>query len=149
MNYQEMLVETPVALTDIKDEDKIGHVGENQCTSCGVGDLDPWYPDGDITVVRHWTKASVDEPGDNGGKWTWYCPDHLNQWGGRWWPHSDLAPARLLPNVAHACERPGPLKSKCGEPATIAIGGVWTCPTHRDRALTDRRIAEVLASSDD
>jgi len=148
MHSHDMKVETPLRCSELEDRSVYtGHEDRSQCSSCGVGPRDPWYPVADIMVIRHWTKKSVDVPG--GGMWWWYCTDHFTQWNGRWWPNSDLAPAHLLPEIVHHCEQPAALGSTCGDPAGIAISGVWTCDRHAEAARVERRIRELMADPDE
>jgi hypothetical protein len=138
MKLDDSMVETPVPLVEIGDRSiYVGSEYESQCSSCGTTKNDPWYPVEDVMVIRHWTT--------NGGIAWWYCPDHFNRRTDRWWRNSDLAPTHLLPEITHQCERPGVLGSTCGDEASVAISGIWTCERHAEAARVDRRIAELMA----
>ncbi|WP_426516773.1 hypothetical protein ACPPVQ_18845 [Diaminobutyricibacter sp. McL0618] len=142
MLAEEMKVETPLALAELEDRTIYsGHEYENQCSDCGVTEADPWYPIEDIMLVRHWTKTSEPE----GGTWWWYCPDHFDRRGDRWWANSHLAPAELLPEEKHFCARYIGLNSVCGSPAIEPFDGVWVCETHAVTERVNRRIAELLS----
>lgn len=141
MKLGEMKVETPTPLREVEDRSLyVGSENLSQCSYCGTREGDPWYPVDDVTVIRHWTKS--------GGIGWWYCPEHLSQWTGRWWRNSDLAPAHLLPELKHRCERGGALGSKCGDDAAVAISGIWTCDRHAEAARVQRRIEDLLADDD-
>jgi len=142
-----MLVEAPVPFSEVEDWPRHpGHEGESQCSTCGVGETDPWYKAEDVMMVRHWTTASVDEPA--GGHWTWYCPVHFEMRAGNWWQSSHLAPARLLPEIVHACVRPVGLGSPCGKTAVEPFDGVWLCEQHAEAERVDRRIANLFADEE-
>jgi hypothetical protein len=94
-------------------------------------------------VIRHWTKKRVDAL--DGGMWWWCCADHFAQWDGRWWLNSDLAPAHLLPEFVHQCERPAALGPVCGGSAEVAIRSIRTCDRHAEAARVHRRIRKLMA----
>lgn len=143
MHSWDMKVETPLPLTELEDRNvKGGHPIENQCSSCGIGSLDPWYPIEDVTVIRHWNIDSVDEPG--GGHWTWYCPDHLARRRDNWWRSSHLAPAHLLPEITHDCAHIIGVKTVCGDPAVEPFDGIWLCERHAQAERVSRRMAELF-----
>lgn len=147
MHADDMKVESPLQLIELDErETHVGHTGENQCTYCGVGALDPWYPIEDVTVIRHWKSVSGDGP--SGGHWTWYCPEHLERRAGNWWRSSHLAPAHLLPEQKHFCTRTVAMKGACGEVAIEPFDGIWLCERHADAERTNRRIVELLSESD-
>lgn len=144
MLYDDMKVETPVHLPDIVGREIYpGHPDESQCSNCLKAGNEHWYPLADIWVVRHWTIASVDDTG--GGKWMWYCPDHLTNRSGNWWRSSHLAPANLLPQVTHDCEYVSGLTTVCGELAVEPFDGTWMCERHAESARIARRQAEILS----
>jgi hypothetical protein len=149
MNSWEMKVETPLPLTEFDNRrDYEGYdPSKSQCSFCGVGPLDPWYPVEDVSVVRHWTVDSVDVPG--GGHWTWYCPKHLEHRAGNWWKFSHLAPAHLLPEVTHPCAHIEGAKTKCGEVAVEPFDGAWLCERHAAAERVNRRIAALLSNDGD
>lgn len=149
MRYRDMLVETPVPLADIEDRSlKPGHEDQNMCTYCGV-QADMWRLIADITVIRIWTSASKWNPDnenewEQGGKWNWYCRDHLaSKLRNGWAPNSHRAPPHLLPEITQPCVRVGPLKRKCEEPAVDHFEQGWMCEHH---AVAERnsRLANAL-----
>jgi hypothetical protein len=148
MHSWHMKIETPLSLTDLEDRQiHTGHPVENQCSNCGVGPLDPWYPIEDVALVRHWTTNSVDEPG--GGHWTWYCRAHLDQRAGNWWRTSHLAPAYLIPEEEHYCAHDIGLRRSCGELAVEPFDGIWLCEQHAAVERMNRRIRELMSDEFD
>lgn len=146
MRPEDMLIETPVSEAELDRPAKPGHEGMNQCTYCGVGPEDPWYPTDDVMVVRHWKQNTPDDPG--AGHWTWYCPDHFDNRNGTWWKWSHTAPAHLLPEIHNPCERYEGLGSYCGADAVDAVAGSWYCAIHAGPARMLHRLDLIEAGID-
>lgn len=144
MLYEDMMVETPILLTEIDIlTEYAGHPDEHECTGCLARSSYPWYGNEDVMVLRHWTSVSVNEPG--GGKWTWYCPEHFEKRAGNWWPNSHRAPAKLLPVVEHSCDHVSGRKFGCNEYAVEPFDGVWLCEVHANAERVSRRFDELLS----
>lgn len=141
--WDHMLVESPVSQASLPRTRPAGHEGQSQCTYCLSAGREDWYSVEDVMVVRHWKSTSQDVP--LGGHWTWYCPEHFEIRGGRWWRHSHLAPARLLPKEEHFCARDVGLGTNCGEPAVERCEAGWFCETHAAAERVTERARMLFA----
>jgi hypothetical protein len=147
MRYEDMLVETPVRLTEIENRNPTReHDQMNQCSECGVTSSHPWYPFEEIWVIRHWQLVRGNPSYE--GAWNWYCEEHIDQRRGRWWKNSHLAPTDLLPPVQHPCANIT-LGSKCQTPAVEKIDGCWYCAEHASSPRLQQRMKMLLAPDDD
>ncbi|MCU1414764.1 MAG: hypothetical protein JWN80_2104 [Microbacteriaceae bacterium] len=149
MHGNDMKVETPLPLTELENRREYEGYDPSmsQCSNCGTGPLDDWYPVGDVVVIRHWLRSSVDVPG--GGHYRWYCPEHAEKWGGTWYPNSHLAPADLLPEIVHPCAHVAGANTKCDQTAVEPFDGVWLCGQHAEVEHMNRRIAELMGVDED